>query len=156
VSVTTGIITVYAGNGTPDQSSDGGPATNATFGRTSGVAADLAGNLYIADSFNNQVRKVDAATGIITTIAGGLNNPTGVVLDGAGNLYIADNSNARILKVNIGTGAVTGVAGGGDYCSFFDCNPGDFITVNGQTSSGIAENTITTSSLTISTGFLGD
>src|SRR5262249_42140119 len=43
-----------------------------------------------------------------------------------------------------------------DYCSFFDCNPGDFITVNGQTSSGIAENTITTSSLTISTGFLGD
>ena len=118
------ILTV-AGGGTVD----GRPATVATLPQPSGIAVDPAGNLYIADSSNQRIRKVAAGSGIITTVAGngsygfsgdggaataaGLSSPHGVALDTAGNLYIADTYNQRIRKVAAGSGVITTVAGNG-------------------------------------------
>ena len=70
VSLATGIITTVAGNGAPSYSGDGGPATGAEINYPNGIAVDSSGNLYIADSFNNLIRKVTVATGIISTVAG--------------------------------------------------------------------------------------
>ena len=70
VNLTTGIITTVAGTGTAGFSGDGGPATSAELYDPSGVAVDSAGNVYIADSDNEVVRKVTASTQVITTIAG--------------------------------------------------------------------------------------
>lgn len=111
-----GTITTVAGNGI-GFSGDGGPALQAKFGDLRGLAADQAGNLYIADYGNNRVRKVDPA-GIVTTIAGigtagiflengdgGIASnarlsPSGLALDAAGNLYISDYVAARVRKIN--------------------------------------------------------
>ncbi len=124
------VITTVAGGGTISPG-DGGAATAAQLGHLAGVAVDGAGNLYIADASDNRVRKVTAATGVITTVAGtgasgfngdgqpataaDLNNPTGVAVDGAGNLYIADTYNNRIRFVAAGTGQISTVAGSGTY-----------------------------------------
>ena len=129
-----GVITTVAGTGERGFSGDGGPATAAALDRPSGVAVDGAGNLYIADSWNARIRKVDSA-GVISTVAGTgsfgfggdggpavdarLFYPQGVAVDGAGNLFIADSLNERIRKVDsagvISTVAGTGVFGfGGD------------------------------------------
>ena len=124
----TGTISTIAGTGEPGFSGDGGPATEAQLNFPCGVAVDGAGNLYIADRFNNRVRKVDS-TGRITTVAGtgnrGFSGDEGpatdaqlyhlqdVAVDGAGNLYIADRSNSRIRKVDT-TGTITTVAGTGE------------------------------------------
>ena len=97
-------------------SGDGGPATQAQLARPSGLAVDGAGNLYITDECNHRVRKVDAQTGVITTVAGtgkggfsgdgGLATQaqldlgaSGLAIDGAGNLYIVDSNNHRVRKV---------------------------------------------------------
>ncbi|HWE52592.1 MAG TPA: NHL repeat-containing protein [Bryobacteraceae bacterium] len=122
-----GIITTVAGNGAGMYGGDGGLATNAELHSPSGVALDGSGNLYIADTLNNRIRKV-STVGVIATVAGnglpsysgdggpatlaGLNSPTGVALDSAGNLYIADERNNRIRKVNM-AGAISTVAGNG-------------------------------------------
>jgi sugar lactone lactonase YvrE len=131
VTAATGLITTAAGNGTCGFGGDGGAATAANLRYPDGIAVDGAGNLYIADTVNVRIRKVTAATGIITTIAGTgtqgysgeagpataaqLGLPTGVAVDGAGNLYIADTSNSRIRKVTRATGLITTVAGSGSY-----------------------------------------
>ena len=120
-----GALTVVAGNGHAGISGDGGPATAASLSGPLGVAVDSAGNLYIADTGNNRVRKVSGGT--ITTLAGNgtagfsgdggpaanasLSGPTGVALDSAGNLYIADTGNKRVRKVSGGT--ISTVAGNG-------------------------------------------
>ena len=122
---TGGIITTVAGNGTGAFSGDGGPATSASLNFPGKVAADAAGNVYITDDFNQRIRKVDAATGIITTVADGgfggaggpatsasLNQPKGVAVDAAGNLFIADRTNHRIRKVDT-AGVIATVAGNG-------------------------------------------
>jgi sugar lactone lactonase YvrE len=121
-----GIITTLAGNGTQGYTGDGGPAALAELNYPMGVAFDASGNLYIVDTGNNRVRKVDM-TGVITTVAGTgaqgyssdgpaisaeLNQPTGVAVDNTGNLYIADNQNFCIRKVDM-TGIITTVAGNG-------------------------------------------
>ncbi len=124
---TSGIITTVAGNGAWDFSTDGGTATTAALENPYGVAVDSAGNLYIADTFTNRIRKVSA--GIITTVAGTsaqgfkgdggaatsawLNTPVGVAVDAAGNLYIADSQNNRVRKVKAAGGAISTVAGSG-------------------------------------------
>jgi sugar lactone lactonase YvrE len=123
VTKSTGIINTIAGSGAtgPFQGSytgDGGQATDATLSGPGGITFDAIGNLYIADMWNDVIRKVTIATGIITTVAGGgthgvadggaptaagIDQPTGVAFDAAGNFYIADNLGYRMRKVtNIG------------------------------------------------------
>jgi sugar lactone lactonase YvrE len=129
VAAATGVITTVAGNGSQGDSGDGGPATLARFRSLGGLATDASGNLYVADNFNNRIRMVSAATGIVTTVAGNgvagfagdsgpatnaeLNNPLSVAVDGAGNIFIADSGNFRIRKVNAATGTITTVGNGG-------------------------------------------
>jgi sugar lactone lactonase YvrE len=117
VNGTTGIITTVAGNGTYGYSGDGGPATNAELNFWNwggGVAVDTSGNLFIADTNNSTIRRVDAATGIITTVAAAdLSSPIGVAVDTFGNLFIADGGNNRIRRVDAEIGVITTVAGNG-------------------------------------------
>jgi sugar lactone lactonase YvrE len=129
---TNGIITSVLGDGEGGYSGDGGPATNATLDSPTGLAMDTAGNLFIVDTSNERVRKVDT-NGIITTVAGNggsgfigsfsgdegpatnaaLNDPSGgVAVDGFGNVFIADTSNSRIRKVST-NGVITTAAGNG-------------------------------------------
>lgn len=132
VAASTGYISTVAGNGTQGYSGDGGPATLAELYLPTGVAVDVAGNIYFAD--NQRIRKVTASTGIITTVAGSgiqgfagdggpatsaeLNWPWAVALDAAGNIYFTDTDNQRIRKVAVSTGIITTVAGTGtEGCS---------------------------------------
>ena len=124
-----GTISTVAGNHSNGFSGDGGPATSAQINDPVGVAIDAAGNLYIADCLNSRIRRVDATTHAITTVAGNgiagfsgdgglatsaqMQNPQGVAVDGAGNLYIGDANNQRIRKVNGATHIMTTVAGNG-------------------------------------------
>ncbi len=132
---TLGIITTIAGNGTQGYTGDGAQATDAELNLPPHITLDAVGNLYIADEYNNVIRKVNTA-GIISTIAGngagagsggasggysgdggqataaGLYLPTGITLDVAGNLYIADFSNSCIRKVNT-AGIISTIAGNG-------------------------------------------
>jgi formylglycine-generating enzyme required for sulfatase activity/sugar lactone lactonase YvrE len=121
-----GLITTFAGNRTVLASGDGGPATSAGMS-TFGVAVDASGNVFIADSYNNLVRKV-SADGIVTTVAGNgtqgfsgdggpatsaaLNFPVAVAVDASGNLFIADLSNNRVRKISA-SGTISTVAGNG-------------------------------------------
>jgi sugar lactone lactonase YvrE len=123
-----GYIYTYAGNGIQGYSGDGGAASTAELSWPRGVSLDAGGNLYIADTSNDRIRRVDAASGIVTTVVGGtqgssgdggpaisaeLSYPEGVTSDAAGNLYIADTLNNRIRKVDAATGIITTVAGNG-------------------------------------------
>jgi len=123
VDANTGTISTVAGNGTRGSSGDGAAATSAELKYPSGVAVDSAGNLYISDVGNNNVRKVDASTGIMSTVAGNgtagyigdgsaatsaeLSSPYDVAVDSAGNLYIADFNNNSIRKVDASTGTIS-------------------------------------------------
>lgn len=143
-----GIITTVAGNGTPGFSGDGGSATSAQLGYYPwGLAVDAAGDLYISDTNNMRVRKVNAA-GVITTVAGNgqgdftgetgratqesLWFPSGVAVDSAGNLFISDGDNNRVRKVTP-SGMMTTVAGGGPCCSVGDGGPATRATLKGPT-----------------------
>jgi len=122
-----GSITTVAGDGSAAFGGDDGPATSAQLDSPNGIAVDSEGNLYIADTNNHRIRKVDL-TGQITTVAGdgngdyngdnqpateaSLNFPMDVAVDGLGNLYIADKENYRVRKVD-GLGNITTMAGNG-------------------------------------------
>ena len=139
ITKTTGIISVYAGNGTAGFTGDGGQATNAELRNPAGLAIDASGNLYIADNGNNRIRKITASTGIIRTIAGNgtagflgdggqatqarLSSPRSVSLDCSGNVYIADYNNDRIRKVTVSTGIITTIAGNGNSGNTGDGGP---------------------------------
>jgi hypothetical protein len=138
VDKVTNIITTYAGRFTQmnvgDYTGDNGPATLARFNYPSGIAFDAQGNLYIADYYNYVIRKVSAATGVITTVVGNgtpgysgdgglasnaeLTYPTLVRFDNQGNLLISDTGNNVIRKVNTATGVITTVVG------FYPGSPG--------------------------------
>jgi len=121
------IISTIAGNNVKGYSGDDSLANKAMLNQPAGVCTDAAGNIYIADQYNNRVRKVDAKTGIITTVAGngtagytgdsalaafvGLYWPIAVAVDASNNLYISDCLNNRIRKVNLSTGYIVTIAG---------------------------------------------
>jgi len=125
----TQIITTIAGNYNKGAgySGDGGPAINAQFYGPQSVTVDGAGNYFIADQYNNRIRKVTSNTGIISTIAGNgnngytgnggiavqaqLSNPNGITLDLSGNIYITDFLNQVVRKIDHVTGIITTVAG---------------------------------------------
>ena len=121
MDATTHVLTLVAGTGKPGYSGDNGPAASAQLNHPTGMAVDSAGNLYIADSSNNRIRKV--SNGVITTVSGGgvgaqLSNPMGVAVDTSGNFYIADSGNNVVRKVS---GAITvTVAGTGTPGSLGD------------------------------------
>jgi len=123
-----GIITTVAGTGERGFSGDGGPATQARFdvggnGDSGSLKSDRYGNLFLVDDNNLRVRRIDAANGIITTVAGGgtaledgvpattasFNQPFGIALDGEGNLYVTEFM--RIRRVD-SSGIITTVYGG--------------------------------------------
>ncbi|HLP50064.1 MAG TPA: T9SS type A sorting domain-containing protein [Chitinophagales bacterium] len=127
------IITI-AGTGASGFSGDGQPATAAVFRDIYDVAIDNNGNILIADCSNSRIRKIDAVTGIISTIAGNSNTigggfsgdgglatqaqlsfPYSIAVDTANNIFVADNSNNRIRKIDAVTGIITTVAGTGAY-----------------------------------------
>jgi len=129
VDLMTGLITTVAGNGFSGWLGDTGRATRANLQRPTGLAVDASGNLYISDTNNNRVRRVDPRTGIITRYAGSwseqalgdrgpahrarLNDPSGLAVDGDGNLYISDSFQHRVRRVDARTGIITTVAGTG-------------------------------------------
>lgn len=123
-----GDIDTYAGTGVAGYSGDGGPATGAEIWNPWGITVAANGDIYFADRGNNVVRKVDAATGDISTVAGGgspligdgspatsawFNTPQAVTVDAVDNVYIADSQNHRIRKVDAGTGLISTIAGTG-------------------------------------------
>ena len=125
----TGLISTVAGNLIGIYGGDGGPATSAGVVSPAGIALDTAGNLYIGEGASNRIRRVDAVTGIITTVAGtglagfngdgilatsaDLNQPSDVTFDAAGNLIICETAGFRIRRVDAVTGIITTIAGNG-------------------------------------------
>lgn len=146
---TTGVITTVAGNGTKCAHStntcgDGGPATDALLNLPEAIALDGAGNLFIADSTDNKIRRVDASTQIITTVVGDgnpcanpsnacgdegaatsaqLHFPEGIAVDAAGNLYVSDTLDQRVRKVS--GGIIHAFAGNGGFCRDSTTSCGD-------------------------------
>ena len=154
LAFTPGIISTAAGNGTAGYAGDGGTAASAELYSPSGAAVDATGNVYIADFWNNVVRKVSTTTGTISTVAGNgygaglgyggysgdggsatsaeLYHPNDVAVDLAGNLYIADSQNSRIRVVNMQSNAITIVG--------VTIQPGYIATVAGNGTQGYSGN----------------
>ena len=123
------IINTIAGNDTTGFRGDNGLAINAEFNTPESLCLDKYGNIYIADVYNNRIRKITTSTGIITTIAGTnaggyngdnipatnalLSSPESIAVDTAGNIYIGDGQNYRVRKVNSTSGVITTVVGSG-------------------------------------------
>jgi gliding motility-associated-like protein len=142
IDITTGIISTIAGNGSAGYSGDGGPAINASLNKPMAVCLDYKGNLYIADMYNSRTRKIDLATGIISTYAGNGNTfysgdggqaaaagtpyPNKICSDLSGNIYISEVASgitSRIRKINAATGIITTIAGNNNYAYGGDGGP---------------------------------
>ncbi|MDQ7016665.1 MAG: SMP-30/gluconolactonase/LRE family protein [Gammaproteobacteria bacterium] len=137
IDLMTNIITTIAGSGVRGYTGDGGLAINARLSLPQGLTVDINGNIYISDSSNQVIRKVEVSSGLISTIAGNgqtpltnpplngadigdgggaisasLNNPQGLAIDNANNtLYIADSSHSRIRKVDLSSGLISSIIG---------------------------------------------
>ena len=127
VNLSSGVITTYAGTGTAGYVD--GASGKAEFSSPQRVQVDSAGNVYVADTLNHAIRRIDARTHVVSTVAGTgvrgfngasgpgvtvrLNQPRGIALDGDGWLYIADSNNQRIRLLNLSTDRLTTVAGVG-------------------------------------------
>ena len=125
-----GIIHTYAGAGEAAFSGDGGAATAAALNVPHGARFDSRGHLYIADTRNHRIRRVDGSSGLMTTVAGNglegfagdggpasdaeLATPLAVAVDGAANLYVVDTDNSRIRRIDADSGTITTFAGSGD------------------------------------------
>jgi DNA-binding beta-propeller fold protein YncE len=126
-----GVVTTVAGTGEKGGDGDGGPALKATFNNMHSLAVTPDGDIYVADTGNNRVRKIDAKTGVVTTVAGtgekGFGGDEGpaakakfgniycATLDARGEkLYLADLDNRRVRVVDLKTNVVTTVAGNGE------------------------------------------
>lgn len=154
---TDGTISTVAGTGTPGFSGDNGPATSARLSYPKGVAVDSSGNLYIADTFNSRIRRVDANTGNITTIAGvgrfgdrgdggpataaWLRFPSGVAVDSStGNVYVVDDQNSKIRLLTPVTStiipgaipAIESVISSAAFGSLSSVAPGSWIEIYGS------------------------
>lgn len=145
--LSSGVITRVAGNGRAGYSGDGGSATSAQLNGPQGLAFDSAGDMYIADTLNEVVRMVSAATGNITTVAGNgtagldgdyglatkavLHFPTAVAVDSSGNLYICDSANNAIRQVSPVTGLIVPYLG--SYLQGFAGDTSGQITLNTPT-----------------------
>jgi len=144
-------------------SGDGGPAISATLNKPMGLAFDSQGNLYIADTYNNRIRKVDMATGKIATVAGNGNFPANsttaegigdnkpalqaslyfphdVAVDAASNIYIADTINNRIRKVFSSTNTIMTIAGDGYAGNIGNGGTGSFARLNAPKGVTVDEN----------------
>jgi len=147
VDAATGIITAYAGDGSLSFSGDGGPAIAAGLNMPRGLAFDSSDNLYFADMINNVVRRVNAATGTISTVVGTpqtygysgdggpalaavLSSPYDLAIDADGNVFIADADNLRVRKVVGLTNAPPTAAAGPDQ----SIHATTVITLNGSAS----------------------
>ena len=138
-------VTVFAGNGSFLYDGDGGQAVSSTLNQPKGLAFDAAGDLFVADSSHNRVRKISPA-GVITTVAGNgtagfsgdsgvgtaaqLNNPVAVAVDSANNVYIADKNNQRIRMVT-SAGVISTLAGNGTAAFSGDGGPAASASLNG-------------------------
>jgi|HubBroStandDraft_6_1064221.scaffolds.fasta_scaffold93207_2 sugar lactone lactonase YvrE len=150
VNLITRTITTVAGTGAAGSGGDGGPATSAQLNGPYGVAVDVAGNLYIADTNNNRIREVSGGT--ITTVAGNgtvgsggdlgpatsaqLYHPMGVAVDGSGNIYIADTDNQRVREVVSGSGLIITREGTGQVG--YSCGNGLAASIGLHNPAGIA------------------
>lgn len=127
IDAESGILTTAVGDGFADYAGDGLAATRASLNNPRGVFVDTDGSIYFADQNNHRIRKVDAVTGLVSTVAGDgvprflddgysasttpINSPSDVFLDRDGNMFIADTGNNRIRRVDAETGIITTVAG---------------------------------------------
>lgn len=130
IKLSTNIITTVAGTVTAGFSGDGATALTAQLTSPGGIAINAAGDLFISDKGNQRIRKVTAASGNISTIAGTgtagfsgdgalataakINSPAGIAVDGAGNIYFADRSNSRIRKIAASNSYISTIAGNGN------------------------------------------
>jgi sugar lactone lactonase YvrE len=143
----TGVITTVAGSGRQGYSGDGGPATAATLNNLYSLQVDTNGDIYIVDRLNAAIRKVDAGTGIITTVVGTgepgyggdggpgiraqLREPNDCFLDGTGGLLIADIQDQRIRRLDLKTGVITTFAGTGEKQRAGDGKPATQASIMG-------------------------
>jgi len=147
-SITITTTVTGSDSGACGYSGDGGPAASALLDHPSGVALDAAGNLYIADTFNQRIRRVSAATGTITTLAGNrfsgytgdggssasaeLSFPLAVLVDPHGNIYVSDTQNSVIRLMTAAPPAINGVITSSGFGGFTSIAPGAFIEIYGS------------------------
>ena len=147
VDQATGVITTVAGTGEEGYSGDGGPAVAATLNQIYALRVDANGDIYVVDRLNAAVRKIEAATGIITTVAGTgepgysgdgepgtraqLREPNDVFLDGRGGLLIADIQDQRVRRLDLATGIITTFAGNGEKVRGGDGRPANQASILG-------------------------
>jgi sugar lactone lactonase YvrE len=133
------VITTAVGTGDKGFAGDGGPAPAALLNGPFDIAFDGAGNLYFSDTFNHRIRRVDARTKVITTVAGNgeagysgdggpavgasLNEPYGIAIDRAGNIFVADRLNRRVRRVDAASGVITTLTGTGEAAYSGDGGP---------------------------------